>query len=187
VVKSTSCSFRGPEFNSRQPHGGSQTSVVGFNALFWGVWRQLQCTHIHKINKSFLKSSNEENQPLKVVPRAKRGPQNGLSQCMFETRYWYKPWTYDSLAPALRLKMCWIMPFALPWASYDGLHISIYLCAYINLNIDSAYERNQTKKYFITPHGCKEEWKEIWSCSVHRDRVWVSLLEWIQIASYTDC
>jgi hypothetical protein len=28
-VKSTSCSFRGPEFNYQQPHGGSQTSVNG--------------------------------------------------------------------------------------------------------------------------------------------------------------
>jgi hypothetical protein len=31
---------RGPEFNSQQPHDGSQPSA------------QLQCTHIHKINKS---------------------------------------------------------------------------------------------------------------------------------------
>jgi len=34
VVKSTDCSFRGPEFNSQQPHGGSQPSVVGSDALF---------------------------------------------------------------------------------------------------------------------------------------------------------
>jgi hypothetical protein len=34
-VKSTACSFRGPEFNSQQPHGGSQPSVMGSNALFW--------------------------------------------------------------------------------------------------------------------------------------------------------
>jgi hypothetical protein len=26
---------------------------MGSNALFWGVSRQLQCTHIRKINKSF--------------------------------------------------------------------------------------------------------------------------------------
>jgi hypothetical protein len=37
VVKSTDCSFRGPEFNSQQPHGGSQPSVMGSNALFWCV------------------------------------------------------------------------------------------------------------------------------------------------------
>jgi hypothetical protein len=36
---------RGPEFNSQQPHGGSQSSVMGPDALL------LQCTHIHKINK----------------------------------------------------------------------------------------------------------------------------------------
>jgi hypothetical protein len=29
VVKSTDCSSRGPEFNSQQPHGGSQPSVMG--------------------------------------------------------------------------------------------------------------------------------------------------------------
>jgi hypothetical protein len=28
VVKSTDCSSRGPEFNSQQPHGGSQPSVI---------------------------------------------------------------------------------------------------------------------------------------------------------------
>jgi hypothetical protein len=34
VVKSTDCSSRGPEFNSQQPHGGSQPSVMGSGALF---------------------------------------------------------------------------------------------------------------------------------------------------------
>jgi hypothetical protein len=24
---------------------------MGSDAFFWCVWRQLQCTHIHKINK----------------------------------------------------------------------------------------------------------------------------------------
>jgi hypothetical protein len=28
---------RGPEFNSQQPHGGSQPSVIGSDALFWCV------------------------------------------------------------------------------------------------------------------------------------------------------
>jgi hypothetical protein len=36
-VKSTDCSSRGPEFNSQQPHGASQTSVMEFDALFWCV------------------------------------------------------------------------------------------------------------------------------------------------------
>ncbi|EDL33708.1 mCG148147 [Mus musculus] len=36
VVKSTDCSCRGPEFNSQQPHGGSQPSVMGLDA-FWCV------------------------------------------------------------------------------------------------------------------------------------------------------
>ena len=46
VVKSTDSSSRGPEFKSQQPHGGSQSSEMGSNALFCCVWRQ--CTHIHK-------------------------------------------------------------------------------------------------------------------------------------------
>jgi hypothetical protein len=33
VVKSTDCSSRGPEFNSQQPHGGSQPSVMRSDAL----------------------------------------------------------------------------------------------------------------------------------------------------------
>jgi hypothetical protein len=34
VVKSTDCSSRGLEFNSQQLHGGSQSSVMGSDALF---------------------------------------------------------------------------------------------------------------------------------------------------------
>jgi hypothetical protein len=37
VVKSTDCSSRGPEFNSQQPHGGSQPSVMRSDTLFWSV------------------------------------------------------------------------------------------------------------------------------------------------------
>jgi hypothetical protein len=37
VVKSIDCSSRGLEFNSQQPHGGSQPSVMGSEALFWCV------------------------------------------------------------------------------------------------------------------------------------------------------
>ena len=44
-----------PRVNSQQPHGGSQPSVMAYNALFRWVWRQLQCTHIYKINKYFFK------------------------------------------------------------------------------------------------------------------------------------
>jgi hypothetical protein len=36
-VKSTDYSSRGPEFNSQQPHGGSQPSVMRSDALFWCV------------------------------------------------------------------------------------------------------------------------------------------------------
>jgi hypothetical protein len=37
AVKSTDCSSRGPEFNSQQPHDGSQPSEIGSDALFWCV------------------------------------------------------------------------------------------------------------------------------------------------------
>jgi hypothetical protein len=33
VVKSINCSSRGPEFNSQQPHGGSQPSVMSSNDI----------------------------------------------------------------------------------------------------------------------------------------------------------
>jgi hypothetical protein len=45
--KNTDCSSKGPEFNSQQPHGGSQPSVMRSDALFWCVWRQRQCIYIH--------------------------------------------------------------------------------------------------------------------------------------------
>jgi hypothetical protein len=51
VVKSTDCSSRGPEVNSQQLHGGSKPSVMGSDALFRRVKRQLQCSfrqHIYK-------------------------------------------------------------------------------------------------------------------------------------------
>ena len=42
AVKSTDCSSGSPEFKSQQTHGGSQPSVMRSDALFWGVWQQLQ-------------------------------------------------------------------------------------------------------------------------------------------------
>jgi hypothetical protein len=37
AVKRTDCSTRGPEFNSQQPRGSSQPSVMRSDALFWCV------------------------------------------------------------------------------------------------------------------------------------------------------
>jgi hypothetical protein len=42
VVKSTNCSSEGHELKSQQPNDGSQPSVMRSDALFWGVWQQLQ-------------------------------------------------------------------------------------------------------------------------------------------------
>jgi hypothetical protein len=37
MVKSTDCSSEGPEFNSQQPHSGSQPFVMRPDAPFWSV------------------------------------------------------------------------------------------------------------------------------------------------------
>ena len=34
-VRAPDCSSEGPKFKSQQPHGGSQPSVMGSDALFW--------------------------------------------------------------------------------------------------------------------------------------------------------
>ena len=47
------------EFKSQKPHGGSQPSVMGSDALFWCVLgRQRQWTHTHKINRSKTKNAS---------------------------------------------------------------------------------------------------------------------------------
>jgi len=46
VVKSTDCSSRGPEFKSQQTHGGSQSSVMGSDAVFWSEDRDYVLTYI---------------------------------------------------------------------------------------------------------------------------------------------
>jgi hypothetical protein len=84
VVKNTDCSSRGPEFNSQQPHGGSQPSVMGSDALFWCVWRQLQCTHIHKINESLKK----QNQTRKCSGHPALGRKISVSSLQNESTKW---------------------------------------------------------------------------------------------------
>lgn len=55
VIKNTVCSSGGPEFNPQQSHGGSQTSVIESEALFWNTGVRCICEsvliHIKK-NKS---------------------------------------------------------------------------------------------------------------------------------------
>jgi hypothetical protein len=36
-VRAPDCSSEGPEFNSQQPHGGSQPSLTRSDSLFWSV------------------------------------------------------------------------------------------------------------------------------------------------------
>jgi hypothetical protein len=45
------------------------------DAFFWSVWRQLQCTHIHKINKSLKKLKHSFY--LKTVPKNNSGVLTG--------------------------------------------------------------------------------------------------------------
>jgi hypothetical protein len=51
-VKSIDCSSKGPEFNSQQPHGGSQPSVMGSDAVS-GVSEENYSVHTH--NRSLRK------------------------------------------------------------------------------------------------------------------------------------
>jgi hypothetical protein len=53
AVKSNDCFSRGAEFNSQQPHGGSQSSIRRSDALFWCV--SCLCIHIHKVKKNLKK------------------------------------------------------------------------------------------------------------------------------------
>jgi hypothetical protein len=49
AVKNTYCSLRGSEFNSQQPHGGSQPSVTRPDSLFW--YLKTATVYLHIINK----------------------------------------------------------------------------------------------------------------------------------------
>ena len=42
----TGCSSRGPEFNSQQPHSGSQPSIMRSDALFWHTSKQSTHTYV---------------------------------------------------------------------------------------------------------------------------------------------
>jgi hypothetical protein len=54
--KITLCSSRGLEFNSQQPHGGSQPSVMGSDALFLVY---LKTAIVHSYIKSILKKEKD--------------------------------------------------------------------------------------------------------------------------------
>jgi hypothetical protein len=48
AIKSIGCFSRVPEFNSQQPHGGSQPSLMDSDALFWyaGVYKDITLIYI---------------------------------------------------------------------------------------------------------------------------------------------
>jgi hypothetical protein len=47
----TDCSTEGPEFNSQEPHGGSQPPVIESDALFWCL-KTATCTHYKSLKKN---------------------------------------------------------------------------------------------------------------------------------------
>ena len=62
-------SSKGPEFNSQQPHGGSQPSVMGSDALFWhaGVHADRALIYINQIKSLKIKQKSKTmclNKPL---------------------------------------------------------------------------------------------------------------------------
>ena len=58
AVKSTDCPSRDPVFNFQQPHGDSEPSILGSDALSWHkVYRVL--IYIKKINKSLKITQNK--------------------------------------------------------------------------------------------------------------------------------
>jgi hypothetical protein len=64
----TGCSFRGPEFISQQPHGGSQPSVMGSDAIFWDVphmHTEYSCTLNKQANKQ--KTNNKPHPTPKIT------------------------------------------------------------------------------------------------------------------------
>jgi hypothetical protein len=64
---------RGPKFNSQQPHEGSQPFV------------QLQCTHIHKVNKSLKKKKKKQRQII-ISSRAFWSTKRVPSQLVLQKR-----------------------------------------------------------------------------------------------------
>jgi hypothetical protein len=58
AVKSTDCSFKGPEFKSQQPHGGSGPSVMRSDAFFRYAGRTLYIINLKKKTKEKMDNLN---------------------------------------------------------------------------------------------------------------------------------
>jgi hypothetical protein len=68
VIKSTGCSSQSPEFNFQQPHGSSQPSVMGSDALFC-VSEDNNHELIHIINKKSLKKDTKSELKTKQTTK----------------------------------------------------------------------------------------------------------------------
>ena len=71
VAKNTGCSSRGPEFNSNQPHGGSQPSSLVPDALFWCAGVHADRTHIHNL-KNKMSAATTKHQRGKAIYNNKK-------------------------------------------------------------------------------------------------------------------
>ena len=64
-VKSSGCSSRGPEFNSKQPHGGSQPCIMRSGVLFWQAGTHGGRT-VYIINEYILKKTQKARNHVSV-------------------------------------------------------------------------------------------------------------------------
>jgi hypothetical protein len=59
VGKSTSCSSKGSEFKSQQPHGGSQPPIIRSDAFFWSEQDGLeQAEVLNSVPNKHMKAHN---------------------------------------------------------------------------------------------------------------------------------
>ena len=79
AVKSTDCSSRGPEFNSQQPHGDSQPSIMRSGALFWPCSHTYRQNIIYIINNSFFKIKQNKTPKTKTQNQNKKNKKQTLS------------------------------------------------------------------------------------------------------------
>jgi hypothetical protein len=77
-VKSTDCSSRGPDFNSQQPHGGSQPPVMRSDTPSSGVSEDNYSVLMYN-NKSLKKKRHKK--AIAVLCEAMPGPRKHRSRC----------------------------------------------------------------------------------------------------------
>jgi len=112
AIKSTGCSSKGPKFKSQQPHGGSQPSVMGSDALFWCVkdsaviYRKEGRKEGRKERrKEGRKEGRKGNQSVDASVLLRRGNKN-----IYRRKYWDKVSSRDWRKGHLRIQAIYIEP-----------------------------------------------------------------------------